>query len=85
VTPTEKDILGRLDERSMSIKEDVQSVLEQLKKLNSKVAIHEGKIQEIHVKMAVTQGYWKGVNKFIYITLTIIGIAVGAIATMLWH
>jgi len=81
----DNSILARLDERSKSIKIDVENVLHQLEKLNSKVASHEQEIKQIQLKLAVSQGHWSGVNKTILIFLTIMGIAIGAIATKLWH
>jgi predicted nucleic acid-binding Zn-ribbon protein len=80
-----RDILGRLDERSKAMKEDVHSILKQLERLNSKVATHQGEIQDIKIRLATAHGHWSAVNKSILIFITIIGIAVGAVATMLWH
>jgi peptidoglycan hydrolase CwlO-like protein len=80
-----RDILGRLDERSKAMREDVHSILKQLEKLNSKVAIHQDEIHEIKLKLATAHGHWSAVNKSILIFLTIIGIIAGSVATMLWH
>jgi hypothetical protein len=79
------EILGRLDERSKSIKEDVHSILGQLNKLNGKVATHENEIHQIKLKLAVSHGHWGAVNKLVIIGITLLGIVVGAWATMLWH
>jgi len=79
----QNEILGRLDERSKSIREDVHSILDQLTKLNSKVATHEKEITDIKLKLAVTQGHWNGVNKMVALGLTLIGIISGALAAVL--
>jgi len=83
--PGVKDLLARLDERSFHMSEKADDILEQLKKLNSKVAHHETEIHKIKLELASAQGVWSGVNKTLTIGLTLIGIIVGAIATMLWH
>jgi len=58
----------------------------QLQKIaNGKIAAHEKEIHEIKLKMATSQGHWNGVSRTLGILLTLIGIAVGAIATMMWH
>jgi len=80
-----RDILGRLDERSKAMREDVHKILKQLETLNSKVAVHQGEIHKINLKLATSQGHWSAVNKSILIFLTIIGIIAGSVATMLWH
>ena len=43
------DILGRFDERSKAMKEDVHKILKQLETLNSKVAVHQGEIHKINL------------------------------------
>jgi chromosome segregation ATPase len=83
--PEIKGLLERLDERSLNMSERADDILDQLKKLNSKVAHHETEIHKIKVELAVAQGVWSGVNKTLTIGLTLIGIIAGAIATMLWH
>jgi len=79
----QNEILGRLDERSKSIREDVHSILDQLTKLNSKVATHEKEITDIKLKLAVTQGHWAGVNKMVALGLTLIGVISGVLAAVL--
>jgi hypothetical protein len=78
-------LLARLDERSFHMVERVDDILDQLKKLNSKVAHHETEIHRIKVEMAESKGIASGINRTLAIGLTIIGIISGAIATMLWH
>jgi len=83
--PQFKELLSRLDERSFHMNEKSDMILEQLKKLNSKVAHHETEIHRIKLELASAQGVWSGVNKALVVFLTITGIAVGALATALWH
>jgi hypothetical protein len=78
-------LLARLDERSFHMVAKVDDVLDQLKKLNSKVAHHETEIHRIKMDMAENKGITSGINRTLAIGLTIIGIISGAIATMLWH
>ena len=78
-------ILARLDERTLHMSENAKDILEQLKKLNSKVAHHEKEIQEIKIDFAKASGSWSGIRKTLAVVLTIAGIAIGAAATMLWH
>jgi len=80
-----KSLLARLDERSFHTSEKADDILDQLKKLNSKVAHHETEIHKVKLELASAQGVWAGVNKTVTIGLTVIGIIVGMIATMLWH
>jgi len=80
-----RDILGRLDERSKTMRDDLRNILKQLETLNSKVAVHQEEIHEIKLKLATSHGHWSAVNKSILIFLTIIGIIAGSVATMLWH
>jgi uncharacterized membrane protein len=79
------ELLIRVDERSKKMNEKADSILEQLKNLNSKVAHHETEIHRIKIELATASGHWSGVNKALVVFLTIIGIAVGALATALWH
>lgn len=83
--PQVKDLLARLDERSFHMSQRADDILDQLKKLNSKVAHHETEIHRIKLELAESHGTWSGVNKTLIIGLTLIGIITGAIATMLWH
>jgi len=79
------DLLGRLDERSKHIKDDVHSILEHLKNLNGKVAVHQQEIQKLREWRATSSGHWLAVNKIMGVILTILSIAVVTIATYLWH
>jgi hypothetical protein len=65
--------------------EKADDILEQLKKLNSKVAHHETEIHKIKLELAESHGTWTGVNRTLVIGIAILGIISGAIATMLWH
>jgi chromosome segregation ATPase len=80
-----RDILGRLDERYKTMRDDLRNILKQLETLNSKVAVYQEDIHEIKLKLATPHGHWSAVNKSILIFLTIIGIIAGSVATMLWH
>ena len=83
--PEIKSILARLDERSFHMSEKADDILDQLKKLNSKVAHHETEIHKIKLDLATAQGVWSGVNRTLIIGVSIVGIICGMIATMLWH
>jgi chromosome segregation ATPase len=83
--PHFKDLLSRLDERSLHMANRSDDILEQLKKLNSKVAHHETEIHRIKLEIASASGVWTGVNKTIIIIISILSIAVGAIVTYNWH
>ncbi len=77
--------LATLIERSVNMNDKADDILQQLKNLNSKVAHHETEIHRIKLELATASGHWSGVNKALVVFLTITGIAVGALATALWH
>jgi chromosome segregation ATPase len=78
-------LLARLDERSLHMSNNISDVLDQLKKLNSKIAHHENEIHKIKLDIASAHGVWSGVNKALVFGIAIMGIVIGAIASFLWH
>lgn len=80
-----KELLARLDERSFHMSESVDTILDQLKNINYEIAHHKTEIHKIKLELAEAKGVWSGINRTITIVLTVGGMLLGAIATMLWH
>jgi len=80
-----QSMIARLDERSMSMDEKLDSILEQTKKTNGRVTVSEKNINDIQSWQSNSDSHWRGVYKTVAIAITVITIFVGAIATYLWH
>lgn len=74
-----------LDAKFDTIQSKLDHIHSDVRKTNGRVNKLEEDVEILNSWMAMSRGHWKGVNRVLAIGLTIIGIIVGAIATMLWH